>query len=160
MQRKYQALTISKGNFKPIFKNLHISSDWKINDLPNRLQNRKLDLGDCSPSNVFHLIDALNSDAQGIQVDFDDGFCPTWFNTILGLYNVCMASRSKLKGMLHEVENCPLLLMRPRAFNMIEHHCMVCYTINERNSITFSFYTHSNRSMDVKCLERSLILRC
>lgn len=126
LQRQNQALAISKGNFKPIFKNEH-TSDWKINDLPGRLRNRKLDLGDCSPANKFHFIDALNSDVQGIQVDFDDGFCPTWFNTIQGLYNVCLASRSTLNGMLHKIDNCPLLLMRPRAFNMIEHHCMVWY---------------------------------
>lgn len=125
LQRQQHALSISEGLFKPVFKNTHTSNNWKINELPKRLRNRKLDLGDCSPANTFHLIDTLNADVQGIQVDFDDGFCPTWFNTIQGLYNVCLASRSKLNGMLNKIENCPLLLMRPRAFNMIEHHCMV-----------------------------------
>uniref|UniRef100_A0A336MWR3 malate synthase n=1 Tax=Culicoides sonorensis TaxID=179676 RepID=A0A336MWR3_CULSO len=125
LQRQRQSLSINEGTFSKGFKNIHSNGDWKISPLPECLKNRKLDLGDCSPANTFHFIDALNSNVQGIQVDFDDGFCPTWFNTILGLYNVCLATRSKLNGMLRKIENCPLLMMRPRAFNMIEHHCSI-----------------------------------
>uniref|UniRef100_A0A336LLQ2 malate synthase n=1 Tax=Culicoides sonorensis TaxID=179676 RepID=A0A336LLQ2_CULSO len=125
LQRQRQSLSINEGTFSKGFKNVHSNEDWKISPLPECLKNRKLDLGDCSPANTFHFIDALNSNVQGIQVDFDDGFCPTWFNTILGLYNVCLATRSKLNGMLRKIENCPLLMMRPRAFNMIEHHCSI-----------------------------------
>ncbi|XP_063701919.1 uncharacterized protein LOC134831994 [Culicoides brevitarsis] len=124
-ERQNRAVTVSQGDFKPIFKNRHILSDWKINELPKKLQNRKLDLGDCAPSDKQHLVNALNADVQGVQLDFDDGFCPTWENIIQGIYNISQAARSKLPGMQKTIEKCPVLMMRPRAFNMIEHHCMI-----------------------------------
>jgi len=58
--------------------------DWKISPLPPQLQNRHIDLGDVSPSNVLHLEMALKSGVQGIQIDFDDGECPSWRNMIQG----------------------------------------------------------------------------
>lgn len=60
-----------------------------------------------------------------VKVDFDDGHCPTWRNQIQGLYNVSLATRSKLSGMLYGIQDSPILMLRPRAFNMIEHHCLV-----------------------------------
>lgn len=59
------------------------------------------------------------------QVDFDDGHCPTWRNTIHGIFNVAMAAQSRLKNGPKSIEEAPILWMRPRAFNMIEHHCMI-----------------------------------
>lgn len=58
-------------------------------------------------------------------MDFDDGHCPTWRNTILGLYNVTSAVHSMLPNGPANIEKTPILWLRPRAFNMIEHHCMV-----------------------------------
>ena len=43
-------------------------STWKVAPIPRRLQCRHIDLGDVSPSNTEHLIAAMNSSAQGIQV--------------------------------------------------------------------------------------------
>lgn len=34
--------------------------------------------------------------AQGIQCDFDDGFCPTWRNVLLAVHNITLASRGEL----------------------------------------------------------------
>lgn len=59
------------------------------------------------------------------QVDFDDGHCPTWRNTIQGIYNVHMAVNGKLPGAPIDIESCPILMLRPRAWNMYEHHCIV-----------------------------------
>lgn len=58
--------------------------DWKISPLPQRLQNRHVDLGDVSPANPEHLKGALLSPVQGIQVDYDDGNCPSWKNMLEG----------------------------------------------------------------------------
>lgn len=58
-------------------------------------------------------------------MDFDDGHCPTWRNTIQGIYNVAMAANSKLRSGPAAIEDAPILWMRPRALNMIEHHCMI-----------------------------------
>ncbi|KAF5300011.1 hypothetical protein FQR65_LT09267 [Abscondita terminalis] len=97
---------------------------WKIRPLPERLRNRELDLGDVSPANTNHFIKALNADVQGVQVDFDDGHCPTWHNQIVGLYNVHQAVRGELFGTQH-IQNLPILMLRPRAWNMIEHNIII-----------------------------------
>lgn len=118
-------LYIKQGKWKPEFRNNSEELDWKINDLPARLRNRKLDLGDVSPANTTNFIDSLYAKVQGIQVDFDDGHCPTWRNTVQGLYNVTKAVHAGLPGAPANIQDCPILMLRPRAFNMIEHHCMI-----------------------------------
>jgi malate synthase len=58
---------------------------------------------------------------KGVQVDFDDGHCPTWKNTIQGHFNVLQASRGLLEVKGERiVENPALLVIRPRAWNMDE----------------------------------------
>lgn len=124
-RRLERQLNIKQGKWKPEFRNNSEELDWKINDLPVRLRNRKLDLGDVSPANTTNFVDSLYAKVQGIQVDFDDGHCPTWRNTVQGLYNVTAAVHARLPGAPANIEDCPILMLRPRAFNMIEHHCMV-----------------------------------
>uniref|UniRef100_A0A182TUT4 malate synthase n=2 Tax=Anopheles melas TaxID=34690 RepID=A0A182TUT4_9DIPT len=123
--RVKRRLLIQEGKWTPEFQNRSESLEWKINDLPNRLRNRKLDLGDVSPANTIHFTDCLYAEVQGIQVDFDDGHCPTWRNTVQGLFNVTRAVHGSLQGAPLDVQAYPLLMLRPRAFNMIEHHCIV-----------------------------------
>lgn len=97
---------------------------WKIATLPDRLQNRQIDLGDVSPANTSHLTKALNTNVQGVQVDFDDGHCPTWHNQIVGLYNVYQAVRGELYN-VPKLEQLPILMFRPRAWNMTEHNVTI-----------------------------------
>lgn len=68
VQRKKRAVEISENKFIPQFKYNSTRPNWTIGSLPPRLRNRKLDLGDCSPSNTISFIDALNENVQGIQV--------------------------------------------------------------------------------------------
>ncbi|XP_013149037.1 PREDICTED: malate synthase 2, glyoxysomal-like [Papilio polytes] len=98
---------------------------WKIGALPSRLQNRHLDLGDVSPSNAAHFVEALNSDVQGIQVDFDDGHCPTWRNQLLAYHNINLLVNGKLPGAPPSISTCPVLMLRPRAWNMIDHDILI-----------------------------------
>lgn len=77
-----------------------------------------------SPVNVDHFVAALNSKADGIQVDLDDGHCPTWRNQIVSHYNVYKAVRNELPN-AGVIENAPAILFRPRAWNMTEYHMMV-----------------------------------
>lgn len=88
-------------------------------------RNRHLDLGDVSASNTAHFVSALNEDVQGVQVDFDDGHCPTWRNQLLAYHNVYLAVNGKLQGAPLTITTCPLLMLRPRAWNMIEHNILV-----------------------------------
>lgn len=98
--------------------------NWKVAPVPRRLKCRHVDLGDVSPSNTKHFIAALNSSANGIQVDFDDGHCPTWSNQLLGLYNVICATTNSLEG-APDISQGPVLMLRPRAWNMVEYNMTV-----------------------------------
>ncbi|XP_075981956.1 malate synthase-like [Anticarsia gemmatalis] len=98
---------------------------WKIAPLPSRLQNRHLDLGDVSASNTAHFVSSLNQDIQGIQVDFDDGHCPTWKNQLQAFQNIRLAVNGKLQGAPLTITTCPVLMLRPRAWNMIEHNILI-----------------------------------
>ncbi|GJQ65319.1 hypothetical protein Trydic_g7435 [Trypoxylus dichotomus] len=97
---------------------------WKVDAVPERLANRRLDLGDVSPANTSHFFEALNADVQGIQVDFDDGHCPTWRNQIIGLYNVYHVVHRK-NAKVKPLTDLPILMLRPRAWNMLDHNIMV-----------------------------------
>ncbi|XP_055625088.1 malate synthase-like [Toxorhynchites rutilus septentrionalis] len=125
-RRDERRLCIRQGKWKPEFKNSSSEElDWKIDDLPVKLRTRKLDIGDVSPANTTNFADSLYAKVQGIQVDFDDGHCPTWRNTVQGLCNVTRAVHSCLPGAPTDIRECPVLMLRPRAFNMIEHHCII-----------------------------------
>lgn len=102
-----------------------LDRSWTIAPLPLRLQNRHLDLGDVSPTNTAHFVSALKTDVQGIQVDFDDGHCPTWRNQLIGYQNIYLAVNGKLQGAPMSISMCPVLMLRPRAWNIIEHNILI-----------------------------------
>lgn len=70
-QRVLRRCEVESGK-RPEFvaKRANTSTKWKIDPIPRRLQNRKLDLGDISPARLDLLVAALNTDVQGIQVKF------------------------------------------------------------------------------------------
>ncbi|XP_043530038.1 malate synthase-like [Chiloscyllium plagiosum] len=105
---------------------LHIRKDesWRVEPVPRRLQNRHVDLGDVSPTNTEHFTKALCSNAQGIQTDFDDGHCPTYSNQIQGLFNVYKAVHNQFPD-VPPISKAPILMLRPRAWNMVEHNMLV-----------------------------------
>jgi len=57
-------------------------------------------------------------------VDFDDGHCPSWRNQLQGLHNVYLAVRHQLPG-TPSLQDAPILMLRPRAWNMTEHNVMI-----------------------------------
>uniref|UniRef100_A0A8C6SN90 malate synthase n=1 Tax=Neogobius melanostomus TaxID=47308 RepID=A0A8C6SN90_9GOBI len=104
----------------------HIRSDpnWNVLPVPPRLQKRHVDIGDLAPCDSQRFIKALKSPAQGIQVDFDDGNCPTFNNQIKGIHNVWKAVHNQFPNVPH-ISEAPILMLRPRAWNMVEHNMMV-----------------------------------
>lgn len=66
LARDRRRLDIVDGKWTPNFK--RVPGDWKIGQIPARLRNRQLDLGDVSPANTANFIDALYADVRGIQV--------------------------------------------------------------------------------------------
>ncbi|XP_037635197.1 malate synthase-like isoform X2 [Sebastes umbrosus] len=104
----------------------HIRRDpaWMVLPVPPRLQRRHVDIGDLAPCDTQRFIKALQSPAQGLQVDFDDGNCPTYYNQIKGIHNVFKAVHSQFPDVPH-ISEAPVLMLRPRAWNMVEHNMMV-----------------------------------
>ncbi|XP_037316798.1 malate synthase-like isoform X2 [Pungitius pungitius] len=104
----------------------HIRRDpvWRVLPVPPRLQRRHVDIGDLAPCDTERFVKALQSSAQGLQVDFDDGNCPTYYNQIKGLHNVFKAVHNQIPNLPH-ISHAPVLMLRPRAWNMVEHNLMV-----------------------------------
>ncbi|XP_012267964.2 malate synthase-like [Athalia rosae] len=126
----YYARSIRKYELKQnpkipkFFKSYVTKSKWEIAPVGKRAEKRHVDLGDVSPSNLDHFSTALRCKVDGVQVDFDDGHCPTWKNQIIGLYNVYKAVRSELPN-VPAISQAPILMLRPRAWNMIEHNMSI-----------------------------------
>ncbi|KAA0709564.1 Bifunctional glyoxylate cycle protein [Triplophysa tibetana] len=104
----------------------HIRNDpgWRVSPVPHRLHCRHVDVGDLSPCDTQRFIQGLKSTAQGLQVDFDDGNCPTYHNQIKGIYNVYQAVHNQFPD-VPPIAQAPVLMLRPRAWNMVEHNMMV-----------------------------------
>ncbi|KAM4621515.1 malate synthase-like [Polymixia lowei] len=97
---------------------------WRVLPVPPRLQRRHVDVGDLAPCDSQRLIQALQSPAQGLQIDFDDGNCPTYYNQIKGIHNVYKAVHNHFPN-APPISQAPVLMLRPRAWNMVEHNMMV-----------------------------------
>ncbi|KAG2465431.1 MASY synthase, partial [Polypterus senegalus] len=72
LQRAATKIHLDVSGDLPEFSSLtsHIRDDkeWKILPVPERLQNRHVDVGDLAPCDTERFLKALKSDAQGIQV--------------------------------------------------------------------------------------------
>jgi len=98
---------------------------WKVAPMPARLRQRHLDLGDVSPALTQRFKQCLQQDVDGIQTDFDDGHCPTWNNQILGWWNIYRHAHGLFGSEVPPVEKAPVLMLRPRAWNMTEHNVLL-----------------------------------
>lgn len=67
LERERRRIEIASGKWKPQFKHVN-EKNWQIAEIPERIRNRKLDLGDVSPANTILFTDALYANVQGIQV--------------------------------------------------------------------------------------------
>ena len=56
-------------------------------------------------------------------MDFDDGHCPTWRNQLLGWHHVMLAVSGDME--VPPLERAPLLMLRPRAWNMTEYNVLI-----------------------------------
>ena len=61
-------------------------SDWKINAVPNDLQDRRVEI--TGPVDRKMIINALNSGVKVFMADFEDSNSPTWDNIINGQINL------------------------------------------------------------------------
>lgn len=72
LKRARRRVDIFEGKWKPTFRTVDddatVDPHWTIDEIPVRLRNRKLDLGDVSPANTVNFVDAMYADVQGVQV--------------------------------------------------------------------------------------------
>ena len=125
--RKARKLHYDKSDDLPRFPDTECRRDkaWKIDPLPARLQRRNIDVGDVSPADCAKLLAALKADVDGIQVDFDDGHCPSWSNQIKGWTNIIKFCSGTLDETVPTLSEAPVLMLRPRAWNMMESNILV-----------------------------------
>eukprot|EP00026_Physarum_polycephalum_P001970 Phypoly_transcript_01974.p1 GENE.Phypoly_transcript_01974~~Phypoly_transcript_01974.p1 ORF type:complete len:541 (+),score=86.69 Phypoly_transcript_01974:1392-3014(+) len=118
---------IRKGNF-PAFREdtRHIrEKEWQVDPVPPILQDRKVDVVCLNAADVKTVWECMNSDAKGIQVDFDDGYSPTWINGLRAQDNLKKAAKNELLYNGKAPKNIALLLPRPRSLNLLEAHMTV-----------------------------------
>ncbi len=104
-------------------------SDWRIAPLPDRLQDRKVEI--TGPVDRKMIINALNSGAKVYMADFEDSTSPTWKNIIEGQLNLYDAIRREIDfetsdGKRYELkEETATLTVRPRGWHLNEKHIIV-----------------------------------
>lgn len=125
--RSIRKLTLLDSGELPFFQPQSVEvrdKTWRVAPVPSRLQCRVVDIGDISPADTEMFMKALNSPACGIQTDLDDGHCPSWSNQLRGLYNIYQFVRGNLRG-VPVMSDAPVIMFRPRAWNMFEFNMMV-----------------------------------
>ena len=72
-ERVRRQLALDTGGALPTVaaRSAAATGDWTVAPLPAGLRNRKIDLGDVTPSDLSQLTAALNSTASGVQVTVD-----------------------------------------------------------------------------------------
>ena len=107
-------------------KTRHIrESDWKINAVPNDLQDRRVEI--TGPVDRKMIINALNSGVKVFMADFEDSNSPTWDNIINGQINLRDAINRTI-SFNHPVKNkiyslndkIATLMVRPRGWHLNE----------------------------------------
>jgi malate synthase A len=92
---------------------------WQVGAIPPRMLDCKLILGDVSPSDTERFKECMKSSVDAVQVDFDDGHCPTWRAQLKGWFNIFEVSRDQ------NLTHFPAMILRPRAWNMVDHSVLV-----------------------------------
>lgn len=122
---------------------------WQVSPVPHRLQCRTVDLGDISPANTELFTKALISSACGIQVDLDDGHCPSWSNQLRGLYNIYQFVHGNMRG-VPAMSKAPVIMFRPRAWNMLECNMMVGGRVVPGPLFDFGLHMFHNSKLMIK----------
>ena len=84
-----------------------------------------------------------------VEVDFDDGHCPSWSNNIRGWANITRFVAGELGPSLPRLDSAPVLMLRPRAWNMTEHHVLLAGNVSPAPLVDFGLLVwHNARPME------------
>ncbi|CAH3046671.1 unnamed protein product [Pocillopora meandrina] len=150
--RSIRKLTLLDSGELPFFQPQSVEvrdKTWRVAPVPSRLQCRVVDVGDISPADTEMFMKALNSPACGIQTDLDDGHCPSWSNQLRGLYNIYQFVRGNLRG-VPVMSDAPVIMFRPRAWNMFEFNMMVGGKVVPGPLFDFGLHMFHNSKLMIK----------
>ncbi len=105
------------------------SGDWTIADVPDDLQNRRVEI--TGPVDRKMIINALNSNAMVFMADFEDATSPTWNNIVEGQINLHDAVAGTIEftspsGRCYVLKpEIATLIVRPRGWHLVEKHVLV-----------------------------------
>jgi malate synthase len=115
-------------------------SDWKIAELPDHLQNRRVEI--TGPVERKMVINAMNSGANVFMADFEDSNSPTWGNCLDGQVNLYDAIRGTIgfeneNGKKYKLDAVTAtLFVRPRGLHLKEKN----FLDSEGNQIPASLF--------------------
>ncbi|KAK5581673.1 hypothetical protein RB653_001710 [Dictyostelium firmibasis] len=96
-------------------------SEWKIRGIPKILQDRSVDIVCLDVTNLKTMIECVESGSNGVQVDFDDGYSPSWSNNLKSQKNIeTIVNDDRLNR-----SDKALLLVRPRSMNLDELNYLI-----------------------------------
>src|ERR1700681_1991781 len=102
---------------------------WTVAPIPKDLEDRRVEI--TGPVDRKMVINALNSGANVFMADFEDSNSPTWQNNVEGHINLRDAINGTIgftspEGKRYALaEKTATLLVRPRAWHMVERRCLV-----------------------------------
>ena len=105
------------------------TADWRVAPAPRDLDDRRVEI--TGPADRKMMINALNSGANVFMADLEDALSPTWENVVEGQSHLIDAVRRELTldmpdGKRYRLNNeIATLVVRPRAWHLVESHCLV-----------------------------------
>ena len=149
--REQRQADIDKGlmpTFLPATKAIR-EGDWKCAPQPKDLLDRRVEI--TGPVDRKMVINALNSGAKMFMADFEDSNAPNWSNTIEGQINLRDANLRTISyenpknGKQYNLnEDLATLLVRPRAWHLVEKHVLVNGEVVSGSLFDFGLYFFHN----------------
>lgn len=124
------------------------NGDWRVAPAPADLNDRRVEI--TGPTDRKMMINALNSGAKVFMADLEDSLSPTWHNVIEGQVNLADAVRGEISfenpdGRRYELaDETATLLVRPRAWHLIEKHVLVDGETISASLFDFGLYMFHN----------------
>lgn len=141
-------------HFLPETKEIRDDLSWRIGNIPNALQERKVEI--TGPVERKMMINALNSGANVFLADFEDALSPTWDNLITGQLNLIDAVDKTLEFTSPEGKQYTLndktatLVVRPRGWHLPEKHILVDGEPISGSLFDFGLYLFHNTGNTLK----------
>lgn len=104
-------------------------SDWKIQNIPNDLQDRRVEI--TGPVERKMVINALNANVKVFMADFEDSLSPSWDKLIDGQINLKDAVKGTISytnedGKVYQLKSEPaVLIARVRGLHLDEKHVLL-----------------------------------